>query len=83
MERVKVHDSKGMVTERTGIGIFARVLMEAKPLLLVVEETWLNDPVLREDFFTRVLVYHSSNFSRGPRDVLLVQSTGAKRLSEN
>ncbi len=58
MEGVKVHDSKGTTAERRGIGIFARVLMETKPLLPVVEEAQLHDPVLREHFLTRVLVYH-------------------------
>ena len=58
MEGVKVHDPKGTAIERTGIGIFARVLMETEPLLPVVEETQLNDPVLREHFLARVLVYH-------------------------
>lgn len=58
MEGVKVYDPPGTIVDRTGIGLFARVLMETKPLLPVVEETWLKDPVLRGDFLTRVLAYH-------------------------
>ncbi|CAD7854396.1 MAG: COG1683: Uncharacterized conserved protein / FIG143828: Hypothetical protein YbgA [Olavius algarvensis Gamma 1 endosymbiont] len=58
MERVKVHDPVGTAVEHTGIGIFARVLMAARPLLPVVEEARLNDPASQEDFLTRVLVYH-------------------------
>ncbi|WP_133510560.1 DUF523 domain-containing protein [Candidatus Thiosymbion oneisti] len=59
MKGVKVHDPEGKTADRRGIGIFARVLMEARPLLPVVEETWLKDPVLCAGFLTRVLAYHS------------------------
>ena len=43
MAGVKVYDSKGTITDHKGVGIFARVLMEAKPLLPVVEETCLKN----------------------------------------
>lgn len=58
MERVKLYSLKGGAPERTGIGVFARVLMEAMPLLPLEEEGRLNDPVLRENFVSRVFVYH-------------------------
>jgi uncharacterized protein YbgA (DUF1722 family)/uncharacterized protein YbbK (DUF523 family) len=56
MERVKVYSSTGM-PQRDGTGIFARAVQEANPLLPVEEEGRLNDPGLRENFVTRVLVY--------------------------
>ena len=40
---------------RNGIGIFARVLLQAWPDLPVAEEGWLEDPDRRHNFFERVL----------------------------
>ena len=57
MERVKVWNDSGM-PEKNGVGIFARVLLDRWPNLPVEEEGRLNDPVLRENFVTRVFVYH-------------------------
>ncbi|MGB7933849.1 MAG: DUF523 and DUF1722 domain-containing protein [Gammaproteobacteria bacterium] len=56
MERVKVYSDTGM-TQRDGAGLFARAVQDANPLLPVEEEGRLNDPGLRENFVTRVLVY--------------------------
>ena len=56
MERVKVYSDTGM-PHRDGLGIFARAVQEANPLLPVEEEGRLNDPGLRENFVSRVLVY--------------------------
>lgn len=56
MTRVKVYNDKGMA-QRNGTGLFARQIMEANPLLPLEEEGRLNDAVLRDNFFTRVLVY--------------------------
>jgi len=78
MEGVKVYDSRGTITDRGGVGIFARVLMEARPLLPVVEETCLKDPVRREDFLVRVLAYHRLNFSGHPYDGLSERSPGRR-----
>jgi len=58
MERVKVYSPKGGAAQRKGQGIFARVLAERLPLLPIEEEGRLNDPVLRENFLTRVFVFH-------------------------
>jgi len=58
MERVKVYGPKGGAPEKKGVGVFARVLMDRMPLLPVEEEGRLNDPVLRENFLTRVYAYH-------------------------
>jgi len=56
MERVRVYNDRGM-PEVTGRGLFAAELMRAHPLLPVEEEGRLNDPVLRENFITRVFVF--------------------------
>jgi uncharacterized protein YbgA (DUF1722 family)/uncharacterized protein YbbK (DUF523 family) len=56
MERVKVYSDTAM-PQRDGSGIFARAVQEANPLLPVEDEGRLNDPGLRENFVSRVLVY--------------------------
>jgi uncharacterized protein YbgA (DUF1722 family)/uncharacterized protein YbbK (DUF523 family) len=56
MERVKVYNGSGM-PQADGVGVFAREVMQANPLLPVEEEGRLNDPVLRENFVSRVYVY--------------------------
>jgi len=56
MARVKVYSDKGM-PQRDGVGIFARAVQQANPLLPVEEEGRLNDAVLRENFVSRVFVY--------------------------
>ena len=58
MERVKVYSEKGGAAQRKGQGVFARVLLERMPSLPVEEEGRLNDPVLKENFLTRVFVFH-------------------------
>lgn len=58
MERVRVYsEEKGMPAHR-GAGVFAHHLMQTLPHLPVEEEGRLNDPVLRENFVTRVFAYH-------------------------
>jgi uncharacterized protein YbgA (DUF1722 family)/uncharacterized protein YbbK (DUF523 family) len=57
MARVPVTSEKGMPA-KVGVGIYARVVMERMPLLPVEEDGRLNDPVLRENFVTRVYVLH-------------------------
>jgi uncharacterized protein YbgA (DUF1722 family)/uncharacterized protein YbbK (DUF523 family) len=56
MARVKVYGDKGM-PQRDGVGIFARAVQQANPLLPVEEEGRLNDSALRENFISRVFVY--------------------------
>ncbi|WML90951.1 DUF1722 domain-containing protein [Thiothrix lacustris] len=60
MERVKVYpfEKRNVPPDRDGVGIFARGLREAFPLLPLEEEGRLCDPVLRENFIQRVFVYH-------------------------
>ncbi|WP_341707469.1 DUF523 and DUF1722 domain-containing protein [Halopseudomonas sp.] len=57
MERVKVYEPNGHPAPATGQGVFAARLMQHNPLLPVEEEGRLHDPVLRENFVTRVIVY--------------------------
>jgi uncharacterized protein YbgA (DUF1722 family)/uncharacterized protein YbbK (DUF523 family) len=56
MERVKVY-SNGQ-PQQTGIGIYAKAMMQNNPLLPVEEEGRLGDPKLRENFIQRVHVLH-------------------------
>lgn len=56
MERVKVYTEQGM-PNAAGTGLFADELMKRQPLLPVEEEGRLNDPLLRENFISRVYVY--------------------------
>jgi uncharacterized protein YbgA (DUF1722 family)/uncharacterized protein YbbK (DUF523 family) len=82
MERVKVYNDKGM-PQRDGTGIFARAVQEANPLLPVEEEGRLNDPVLRENFVSRVFVYANWQWLRQQgmsRKALLDFHTGHKLL---
>lgn len=57
MERVKLYRSSG-APERTAVGLYARALLSAHPLLPVEEEGRLNDVRLRENFVERVFAYH-------------------------
>ena len=56
MERVRVYGS-GNAPVKTGVGIFARALMDYFPLLPVEEEGRLHDLPLRENFIERVFAY--------------------------
>lgn len=58
MERVKVYHENGMPNV-AGSGAYAAQLMRNNPALPVEEEGRLNDPVLRENFITRVFVYYN------------------------
>ncbi len=56
MERVRVYGASGMPAKH-GVGIFARALLAAFPLLPVEEEGRLHDLALRENFVERVFAY--------------------------
>ncbi|MBI5461393.1 MAG: DUF1722 domain-containing protein [Gammaproteobacteria bacterium] len=56
MEQVKLHI--GSRHKRQGIGLYAREIMRAHPLLPVEEEGRLGDPLLRDNFLERVFTYH-------------------------
>ncbi|MBB71871.1 MAG: hypothetical protein CMF50_05680 [Legionellales bacterium] len=57
MERIKVYQHTGQAL-RNGIGVFARELIAAYPYLPIEEEGRLCDPVLRENFITRIFAYY-------------------------
>jgi uncharacterized protein YbgA (DUF1722 family)/uncharacterized protein YbbK (DUF523 family) len=57
--RVKVYLPNGMPSPANGRGLFAAALCQAMPLLPVEEDGRLQDPVLRENFMTRVFAMHS------------------------
>lgn len=65
MERVKVYENNG--ASNVGIGLFTRELMTKMPWLPVEEDGRLNDPVLKENFITRVYTLH--DFYRSIGDV--------------
>ena len=56
MERVKVFNAGGAPSS-AGAGIYAKRLMTSLPHMPVEDEGRLADPVLRENFVTRVFVY--------------------------
>ncbi len=53
---VKVYNNSN-VPNRKGIGIFAGAFIKRFPLIPVIDEGRLHDPVLRENFIERVFVY--------------------------
>ena len=57
MERVKLYDGKGGGSKQ-GVGLYAREIMHAHPLLPVEEEGRLGDPLLRDNFLECVFTYH-------------------------
>lgn len=56
MERVKVHGASGGLPQHSA-GIYAASLLQQFPSLPVEEEGRLRDPLLRENFITRVYAY--------------------------
>ena len=57
LERVKVYQDGGRPAELSGRGIYANAFCAAHPDLPAEEDGRLNDPVLRENFLTRVYAY--------------------------
>ncbi|WP_426205747.1 YbgA family protein [Pseudomonas sp. TWP3-1] len=57
LERVKVYHTNGAPVNGGGRGIYAQAFCAQHPDLPVEEAGRLNDPVLRENFITRVLAY--------------------------
>jgi uncharacterized protein YbgA (DUF1722 family) len=57
--RVKVYQQNGYPHQQGGRGVFAAALTRAMPLLPVEEDGRLQDPVLRENFITRVFAWHN------------------------
>ncbi|AQY64239.1 YbgA family protein [Pseudomonas veronii] len=59
LERVKVYRENGAPVDGGGRGIYAQAFCARHPNLPAEEDGRLNDPVLRENFLTRVFVYAS------------------------
>ncbi len=57
LERVKVYNPQQCPTAN-GQGLFTEQLLKHNPLLPIEEEGRLKDPLLRENFFERVFLYH-------------------------
>lgn len=61
MERVKVYKNKR--ADKEGVGMYTEILMRRMPWLPIEEDGRLNDPVLRENFISRIYslqdLYHS------------------------
>ncbi|MDT8397479.1 MAG: DUF523 and DUF1722 domain-containing protein [Pseudomonadales bacterium] len=55
--RVKVYRRNGYPEATAGTGIYAKVITDSYPLLPVEEDGRLQDPVLKENFVTRVFAY--------------------------
>ena len=81
MERVRVYDEND-VPSKSGVGVFAAVLMEEWPLLPVEEEGRLNDHRLRESFFERVFAYRRLQdfFAQPWKAAVLVRFHTAEKL---
>jgi uncharacterized protein YbgA (DUF1722 family)/uncharacterized protein YbbK (DUF523 family) len=57
LERVKVYRENGAPVDGGGRGVYAQAFCARHPNLPVEEDGRLNDPVLRENFITRVFAY--------------------------
>ncbi|WP_339487779.1 YbgA family protein [Pseudomonas sp. EL_65y_Pfl2_R95] len=57
VQRVKVYQADGRPSEPKGTGIFAAEFIARHPNLPIEEAGRLNDPVLRENFLSRVFAY--------------------------
>ncbi|MEE1922454.1 DUF523 and DUF1722 domain-containing protein [Pseudomonas sp. 148P] len=57
LERIKVYQANGYPARQRASGLYAARFCELRPDLPVEEEGRLCDPVLRENFITRVLAY--------------------------
>jgi uncharacterized protein YbgA (DUF1722 family)/uncharacterized protein YbbK (DUF523 family) len=56
--RVKVYQENGYPANEMGRGLYADAFKKAHPLMPMEESGRLNDPLLRENFITRVYAYH-------------------------
>lgn len=75
MARVPVYSESGISLGKIGVGLFAKQLMAAQPLLPVEENSRLIDVHLRENFVLRVVAY-----SRW--QAMMAEGLSAKRLQD-
>ena len=59
MERIKIYHGENDLLSTNGVGLYAKQIMDASPLLPVEEEGRLADKGLKENFIQRVYVYHA------------------------
>lgn len=59
MERIKVYHNENDLLSTNGVGLYAKQIMDANPLLPVEEEGRLADQGLRKNFIQRVYIYHA------------------------
>ncbi len=57
MERVKIYPSDKGMSEKVGVGVFAKEIKEKYPLLPIEEEGRLGDAWLRENFLMQIFSY--------------------------
>jgi uncharacterized protein YbgA (DUF1722 family)/uncharacterized protein YbbK (DUF523 family) len=63
MERVKVYSDS--YAEKSGVGLYTQQLIDQMPWLPIEEDGRLNDPVLKENFVTRMFALHDFYQSMG------------------
>lgn len=70
MERVKLYKPDSYLCEKKGVGVFAKSIMDAFPLLPMEEEGRLEDPWLRENFLMAVFAYSQlQDFSKNAKSI--------------
>lgn len=57
MERVRLYTGDTKNCTKDGVGVFAQALMKKQPNLPLEEDGRLSDPILRDNFVTRVFAY--------------------------
>ena len=62
---VKLYD-EGRAPARTGVGLFARALLDRFPDLPIEDEARLADPAIREQFVARLFAYRRTRDTRKP-----------------
>jgi len=65
LARVKRYNANGNVVLNDAEGVFTQALRKLDPLLPLEDDGRLHDPVLRENFATRVYTYHDWKTFRG------------------
>jgi uncharacterized protein YbgA (DUF1722 family)/uncharacterized protein YbbK (DUF523 family) len=83
LERVKVYQPKNAPSEKKGVGLFAKEILELYPYLPIEEEGRLSDAWLRENFLMQVFAYaHLQEFLKSTPSMsdLVVFHTSYKYL---
>ncbi|MCM2679992.1 YbgA family protein [Echinimonas agarilytica] len=57
-QRIKIYHPEGHLLTNDSAGVYTQALMKAHPLLPIEDNGRLCDPVLKENFVTRVFAYH-------------------------